>query len=57
MPSHMTEALGKCVVVKTSVDANNLGNVANMSSHYGIIIYVNNAPIIWYSNLHNTVEA
>ena len=57
MPSHMTEALGKCVVVKTSVDANNLGNVANMSSHYGIIIYINNAPIIWYSNLHNTVEA
>ena len=32
-------------------------NMANKRSHSGIIIYVNNAPIIWYSKLHNTVEA
>ena len=29
----------------------------NRRSHSGIIIYVNNAPIICYIKLHNTVEA
>ena len=29
----------------------------NMRSNYGIIIYANNAPIIWYSKQQNTVEA
>ena len=53
----MTEALGKYVVIKSYVDANHAGNMANMRLHYGIIIYVNNGPIIWYSKLHNTVEA
>ena len=28
-----------------------------MRSHFGIIIYVNNAPIIWYSKRQNTFEA
>ena len=37
--------------------ANNSGNMANKSSHSGIIIYVNNAPIIWYSKLQNTFQA
>ena len=29
----------------------------NMRYHSGIIIYENNAPIVWYSILQNTVEA
>ena len=45
----MLETLGKYVVIKYYVDANNLGNMANSMSHYGIIVYVNNAPIVWYS--------
>ena len=31
--------------------------MTNRRSHSGIIIYVNNALIIWYSKRHNTVEA
>ena len=31
--------------------------MANRRSHYGIIIYVNNVPNIWYSKQQNTVEA
>ena len=31
--------------------------MANRRSHSGIINYVNNAPIIWYSKVQNTVEA
>ena len=53
----MPEALGKYVVIKAYVDANHAGNIANRRSHSGIIIYVNNAPIIWYSKCQNTVEA
>ena len=48
MPRHMSEALGKYAVIKAYVDANHAGNMANRRSHSGIIIYVNNAPIIWY---------
>ena len=53
----MIEHLGKYVVIKAYVDANNAGNMENRRLHYGIIIYVNNAPIIWYSKSQNTVEA
>ena len=57
MPRHMSEALGKYVVSKSYVGANHSGNMANRRSHSGIIIYVNNAPIIWYSKRQNIVEA
>ena len=53
----MPEELGKYVVIKAYVDSNHALNMANRRSHSGIIIYVNNAPIIWYSKCHNTVEA
>ena len=36
--------------------ANHAGKMANKRLHYGIIIYVNNAPLIWYSKRQNTVE-
>ena len=57
MPMHMPEGLGNYVVTKSYVGANHAGNMANRMSHYSIIIYVNNAPIIWYSKRKNTVEA
>ena len=57
MPRHMPEALGKYVVIKAYVDANHAGNMANRRSHYGIIIYDNNPPIIWYIKRQNIVEA
>ena len=56
MPRHTRETLGKYVAIKDYVDANHAGNMANSRSHSGIIIYVNNAPVIWYINLQNTVE-
>jgi hypothetical protein len=39
------------------VDANHAGNVVTRRSHRGIIIYVQNAPVIWFSKRQNTVEA
>ena len=57
IPSYMPEALGKYFLIKNYVDANHARNMANMRSHSGIIIYVNNESIIWYSKRQNTVEA
>ena len=56
MTRHMTEALGKYVVIKGYVDDNDSGNMENIRSYSGIIVYVNNSPIIWYSKIQNTVE-
>ena len=39
------------------VDANHAGNLKTRRSHSGILIYMNQAPIIWYSKRQNTVEA
>ena len=47
IPMHVEEALGKYVLIKSYVDANHAGNMVNRRSHSGIIIYVNNSPIIW----------
>ena len=54
---HMPEEIGKYVLIKAYVDAKHTGNMADRRYHSGIIIYFNNVPIIWYSKLHNTVEA
>ena len=57
MPRRMSEAIGKYDVIKAHVDANHLGNMANRRLYYGIIVHVNNAPIIRYSKWQSTVEA
>ena len=57
LPGKMIEPLGNPAKVRAYVDANHAGNLANRRSHSGILIYVNNAPIIWYSKRQNTVEA
>jgi hypothetical protein len=56
-PRAMPEPLGKSVQISCFVDANHAGNVVTRRSHTGILIYVQNAPIIWYSKKQNTVEA
>ena len=55
MPRNMMNALSKCVVIKYYVDDNHVGNMANKTSNSGIIIYVNNEPMSWYSKHRNTV--
>ena len=56
LPGKCIEPLGNPAYVKAFVDANHAGNMANRRSHTGLLIYVNNAPIIWYSKRQNTVE-
>jgi hypothetical protein len=57
LPPNMPEPLGNPVVIAAYVDANHAGNLANRRSHTGILVYVNNALILWYSKRQNTVES
>ena len=56
LPGKRIEPLGNPVRIRAYVDANHAGNMANRRSHSGIIIYINNSPVIWYSKRQNTVE-
>jgi hypothetical protein len=56
MPPRMPEPLGSAVTISVFVDANHAGNVVTHQFHTGIIIYLQNTPIIWHSHLQNTVE-
>ena len=57
LPPHMPEPKGKPVTTSCFVDANHAGNVVTRRSHTGILIYCQNAPIMWYSKRQNTVES
>jgi len=57
MPPGMPEALGKSVKVSCFVDANHAGNVVTRRSHTGVLIFVQNTPITWFSKKQNTVES
>ena len=52
----MPEPLGRAVNIYTFVDANHAGNVVTRRSHTGILIFVQNSPILWLSRRQNTVE-
>ena len=57
LPTRMPKPLGKGVDITCFVDANHAGNLVTRRSHTGILIYVNRAPIMYYSKKQNTVEA
>jgi hypothetical protein len=57
LPPNMPEPQGKVVNISCFVDANHAGNAITQRSHTGIIIYVQNAPIIRFSKRQNTVES
>jgi hypothetical protein len=56
-PINMPIPLGLPVEISCFVDANHAGNIVTQRSHTGLIIFVQNAPIIWYSKKQNTVES
>ena len=57
LPPKMPKPRGNRVVISCFVDANHAGNMITRRSHSGILIYVQNAPIIWFSKRQNTVES
>ncbi|MHA7927589.1 MAG: Ty1/Copia family ribonuclease HI, partial [Marinobacter sp.] len=56
LPPDMPEPLGNGIDLTCFVDSDHAGNVVTRRSHTGILIFVNNAPIVWYSKRQNTVE-
>ena len=57
MPERMPQPRGRPVTMTAFVDASHAANKVTKRSHTGFIIFVNRAPIIWYSKKQNTVES
>ena len=57
IPGNASPPKGNSVYVGCCVEADHAVNLLTRRSHTGIIIFVNNSPIIWYSKRHNTVES
>jgi hypothetical protein len=56
IPPNAPKPQGHSVQINTFVDADHAGNCVTQRSHTGILIYINSAPIIWYSKAQATVE-
>lgn len=57
IPPNAPEALGRLVVTTCYVDADHVGCKSTWQSHTGVLIYINCAPIVWYSKCQNTVDS
>ena len=57
IPSDAPQPRGKSVTTSCFVDADHAGCKVTRRSHTGVIIYVNRAPILWFSKRQNTVES
>jgi len=57
IPPNAPPARGKSVTMDCFVDANLAGDTITRRSQTGILIFVNQTPILWHSKRQNTVEA
>ena len=57
IPPNMPEARGLEVTISAFVDANLAGNLKDRRSQTGVLIFVNKAPILWYSKKQPAVES
>ncbi|MFN9979144.1 MAG: Ty1/Copia family ribonuclease HI, partial [bacterium] len=56
IPRNAPEPRGMPIQINAFVDASHARNKVTRRSHTGILIYLNRAPIIWYSKAQRTVE-
>ena len=56
LPSNMPPPRGRSVSTHCFVDSDHTGDKVTRRSQTGILIFLNRAPIIWYSKRQNTVE-
>jgi hypothetical protein len=57
IPGNMPKPRGNSVTTHCFVDANHASDKETRRSQTGILLFVNTAPIIWYSKRQNSVEA
>ena len=56
VPNDMPPPRGYSVLTHCFVDADHASNTVTGRSQTGILIFLNKAPIVWYSKRQNTVE-
>ena len=56
LPPKIPKPRGFSVNIRTYVYEDNTGNLENWRSHTGLLIYLNNKLIVWFSKRQNTVE-
>jgi len=56
IPKNAPQPRGKPVQLNVFVDANHARNKLTRRSQTGILLYINKAPIMWYSKSQKTVE-
>jgi Reverse transcriptase (RNA-dependent DNA polymerase) len=57
IPEDIPKPRGNTVSIHCFVDASHADNRINRRSQTGILLFMNRAPIIWYSKRQNTVES
>jgi hypothetical protein len=57
LPHDLPKPRGVPVVTTAFVDASHAANKKTRKSHTGFLIFVNRAPIVWYSKRQQTVES
>ena len=57
IPKIMPKPRGRPVQITAFVDASHAPNKKDRRSYTGYVIFINRAPIIWYSKKQNTVES
>jgi Reverse transcriptase (RNA-dependent DNA polymerase) len=56
LPPDMPEPLGQPVQMTTFVDSDHAGDKVTRRSRTGVLIFLNRAPIVWYSKKQNSIE-
>ena len=57
IPGDQPQPRGKPVVITAYVDASHASNKITRRSHTGFVIFINKAPIYWFSKRQQTVES
>ena len=57
LPHGMPKARGRGLSLTAWVDASHGANKVTRRSHTGFVIFLNRAPVMWYSKRQNTVES
>ena len=56
IPDHMPKPRGRGVSTTAFVDSSHAQDKKNRKSHTGFVIFINRAPVIWFSKRQTTVE-
>jgi hypothetical protein len=57
LPPDMPEPLGLPVQMTTFVDSDHAGDKVTRRSRTGVLVFLNSAPVVWYSKKQNSIES